>query len=567
MGLVAEAQRRRVFRVAAGYLVFGWLLIQVAATVLPQFDLPGWAPRLVTLLVALGFPIALVVAWMFDLTSDGIRMDASSTGSKRLLVFASVLIALSVGWYLHDRPMGIAPTAVPAAAEASIAVLPFLDMSQAHDQGYFSDGLSEELLNLLAQVPQLRVISRTSSFSFKNKDVDVATIAKSLNVANVLEGSVRKSGNTLRITAQLIRASDSSHLWSQTYDRQLTDVFRVQDDIAAAVVAALKVKLLPTQVAVHSRTANPEAHDQYLIGKQLAIRSTPDDWRRAVAALARAIVLDPTYGAAYAELSGALGSLGDAYGNKTLMAQSLRMAEIAIGFSPTLANAYLQHGYAVMSIRNDWTNAKADFDKALLLTPGDSQVQLGQGRMMIAFGRLPQAIAFAKKGAALDPLDPYAWADLGRYLNADHQLEAARSALNKALEIAPDSSYMRFHVGENALLDGRPKDALAIFQRTGGGYQFAGIAMAEHSLGDEDASRRALQQQIANYAQGSAYQAAEAFAWRGENDKAFVWLDRAIAQHDGGLTFIKCDPLLASLYTDPRYPLLLGKLGLPSSGG
>ena len=231
MGLLAEAQRRRVFRVAAAYLVVGWLAIQVAATVLPQFDLPAWAPRMVTLLVALGFPVALVMTWVFDVTSEGVRVDATAPGSKRLLAVAAILIALALGWYFHDRPDNAAHAVTPiaritptAAAPAipSIAVLPFVNMSQDEDQEYFSDGLSEELLNLLAQMPQLRVIARTSSFSFKGKEVDVADDrAGAQRRATCSKAACASPATRLRITAQLIRASDSSHLWSQTYDREL----------------------------------------------------------------------------------------------------------------------------------------------------------------------------------------------------------------------------------------------------------------------------------------------------------------------------------------------------------
>lgn len=574
MGLLAEAQRRRVFRVAAAYLVVGWLAIQVAATVLPQFDLPAWAPRMVTLLVALGFPVALVMTWVFDVTSEGVRVDATAPGSKRLLAVAAVLIALALGWYFHDRPENATRAATPiaritptAAAPAipSVAVLPFLDMSQAHDQEYFSDGLSEELLNLLAQLPQLRVIARTSSFSFKGKEVDVATIAKALNVGNVLEGSVRKSGNTLRITAQLIRASDSSHLWSQTYDRQLTDVFKVQDEIAAAVVAALKVQLLPAQsFADRPRSANTEAYDQYLIGRQFATQGNEENWRRAMAAYQRAIALDPGFAAAYAELASTQGVLADALGDTAGMQLSLRTADKAIQLAPTLPDGYVKRAVDRMSFNHDWSGAEADVNKALALDAGDSTVQVARARLMIGLGRLPDAIAAASKGVQLDPLSPRAWTDLGRYLNAAHRFPEARDAIDRALEMSPESNYALFHRGETALLEGHFQEALAQFDKAGSGYGLAGAAMAQHSLGHAAESKRTLDAEIAQFAQNAAYQIAEAYAWRGEKDAAFAWLDRAVAQRDGGLSFMKCDPLLANLHGDPRYRALLQRLGLPA---
>ena len=575
MGLVAEAQRRRVFRVAAAYLVVGWLVIQVAATVLPQFDLPAWAPRMVTLLVALGFPIALVMTWVFDVTPEGLKVDASAPGSKRLLTVAATLVALALGWYFHDRPdarpdaaASVAPAKSNQASQAipSIAVLPFVDMSQSGDQAYFSDGLSEELLNLLAQLPQLRVIARTSSFSFKGKEVDVATIAKALDVGHVLEGSVRKSGNTLRITAQLIRASDSSHLWSQTYDRQLTDVFKVQDEIAAAVVDALKVQLLPTQsLATRPRSANPEAYDQFLIGRQFSTRGTEPDWRRAIAAFQKAIALDPAYAPAYAELASAQGVLADAKGDAAGMQASLHSADTAIGLAPALPDGYVARAIDRMTFDHDWHGAESDINKALALDAGDATVQFAQARLMVSLGRLPEAIAAARRSTQLDPLSPRAWADLGRYLNANHQLKQARDATHRALEISPESSYALFHLGETALLEGKPQDALTAFEKSlASGYGLPGVAMARHSLGQDKESLDAMTQQIARFAQSGAYQIAEAYAWRGEKDEAFAWLDRAYAQRDGGLAFIKCDPLLANLVGDPRFGTLLQKLGLPT---
>ena len=577
MGLIAEAQRRRVFRVAAAYLVVGWLVIQVAATVLPQFALPPWAPRLVTLLVALGLPIALVMAWVFEVTPDGVKVDATAPGSKRLLVVSAALIAVALGWYFHDRsdaspvlraePVSRAAVSMPSGVEQpipSIAVLPFVDMSQAGDQAYFSDGLSEELLNLLAQLPQMRVISRTSSFSFKGKAVDVATIAKALNVANVLEGSVRKSGDTLRITAQLIRASDSSHLWSQTYDRKLTDVFKVQDEIAAAVVSALKVELLPAQsFANRPRSQNPEAYDQYLIGNQFNDRSNQEGWRRASAAYRRSIALDPGFAPAYAALAGSLGALADVQGDAAGMLLSEKYSEKTIQLAPGIPDGYVSRAYVRMAYRRDWKGAESDLDKALTLAPNDGAVQLAHARMLIVLNRLPEAIAAARKSTELDPLWPPAWADLGRYRNADHQFIAARQALNRALEISPESSYALYHLGETALLEGKFQEALDAFQKAETGYGFAGIAMAQHSLGNEKKSLQAIDEEIARYGNGAGFQIAEAFAWRGDKDKAFEWLDRAHAQNDGGLAFITSDPLLANLHDDPRFTTIVAKLGLP----
>ena len=322
MGLIEELKRRNVIRMAGLYLVGAWLLVQVAGTVLPMFGAPAWLPRSVVILLALGFVPALVFAWVFELTPEGIKRDdevapgrsIAPQTAQRMNRMTVAILALALLYFgfdkfvlapRHDAALVAATTqAVTADAKSgakpdvdrnSIAVLPFVNMSDDKQNEYFSDGLSEELLNLLAQLPQLRVIARTSSFSFKGKEVDVATIARTLNVANVLEGSVRKSGKTLRITAQLIRASDSSHLWSQTYDRELTDIFKIQDEIAGAIAEALEGKLVGEPVAVSSaRTANPAAYDYYLQGRAFTARRVDDNLKLAVAAFDRAIARDPS---------------------------------------------------------------------------------------------------------------------------------------------------------------------------------------------------------------------------------------------------------------------------------
>jgi TolB-like protein len=360
MNLVGELRRRNVIRMAGLYLVGAWLLVQVAGTVLPWFNVASSVLRGLVLLLVIGFLPALVFAWVFELTPDGLKRDAqvdpaqsiAPQTARRMDRTIIVVLLLALAYFGIDKFI-VAPkrasapslaTAQPAAgstaaaadaAVTSIAVLPFVDMSQQHDQEYFSDGLSEELLNLLAQLPQLRVIARTSSFSFKGREVDVATIARQLGVANVLEGSVRKSGNTLRITAQLIRASDSSHLWSQTYDRELTDVFKVQDEIAAAVVAALELHLLPAQAMTNARRSdNAEAYNQFLLGNEFYKRDSEDDWRRAVAAYRQALALDPGFAAAYAGLANAEGNLADISGIEADKDQAIADADRAVSLAP-----------------------------------------------------------------------------------------------------------------------------------------------------------------------------------------------------------------------------------------
>ena len=589
MGLLNELKRRNVIRMAGLYLVGAWLVVQVLGSLLPMFGAPDWLARSLVVVIAVGFVPALVFAWIYELTPDGLKRDAdvppeasiaTQTGRRidraiiavlavALIVFAvdkfvlapqreAARVAAAVAQVRQAPAVATTPT-IPAMP--SIAVLPFVDMSQDKDQEYFSDGLSEELLNLLAQLPQLRVIARTSSFSFKGKEADVATIAKALNVEHILEGSVRKSGNTLRITAQLIRVSDSSHLWSQTYDRQMTDVFAVQDEIAKAVVDALKVKLLPDQALVnHTRSNNTEAYTQYLIGNQFFNLGNPENWERARAAYERAIALDPDYGAAYAGLAATRYHLADSLGASKQ--EALVAADTAVAKAPQLADAYAARGITRLSFRRDWPGAQADFEKALALNANNSAAQIGYWRLLMALGRQQDAVTTARKATELDPMQVQNWASLGRALNGVRDFAAANAALQRALEISPASAYVNFTLGMNQLLQDRPEQALAAFNAAAGGYHYAGVAMAQHSLGHHRESDAALAEGIANYPGGS-YQFAQAYAWRGEDDKAFEWLERAYAQDDGGITFLRSDAILSRYQDDPRYLALRKKLGFP----
>jgi TolB-like protein/Tfp pilus assembly protein PilF len=552
----------------------------------------------------------LVFAWIYELTPDGLKRTSDVdrgesithlTGRKLDYLVIGVLAAAVVLLLVDKFALGprreaaqvkaaleragapaanaAGPTNAASAApvqagipeidkDPSIAVLPFVDMSQAKDQEYFSDGISEELLDLLAKVPKLRVIARTSSFAFKGEKTDLGDVARKLHVASILEGSVRKSGNTVRITVQLIRAMDNSHLWSETYDRAMDDIFKVQDEIAAAVVAQLKIKLLPDQQVTNPhRTVNTEAYNQYLLGNQFYNQGTPDGYRRAVAAYRQAIALDPSYGAAYAGLAIAecySADYADSAAENAAGNQRARdAANKAIALAPDLADGYATRATLRSTGTWDWSGAQADLEKALELDPNNSIVQRRYGTLLQALGRLPEAIAATRKSIELDPLSAGSWSNLGSIYTASGQLHQAREALDHAVAIAPNAGLSNFHLGSLELLEGHSPEALATFRRAGEVFSQAGIAMAEHTLGNAKESQQALDQLIAKYAHDSAYQIAEVYGWRGEVDKTFEWLERAYAQHDNGIASIKADPRFVSVSSDPRFAALLKKLGLP----
>ncbi|HET7062973.1 MAG TPA: tetratricopeptide repeat protein [Rudaea sp.] len=545
--LVDQLKHRGVFRAAAYYAAGAWLVVQVATAVFPFLEFPNWSVRLIIVSVIAGFPVALLVSWFYRWTPGGLEREIEPADHARV----------------------VAPAA--PARENAIAVLPFADLSPQKDQEYFADGLAEELLGLLAQLPQLQVIARSSSFSFKGRNLDVRTIAGKLGVASVLEGSVRKSGNRLRVTAQLIRAADDAQLWSQTYERELTDVFEVQDQIANAVVAALKIKLLPSQhvTNVH-RTGNTEAYDQFLLGQNVIRRGRYDDYRRALAAFQRAVALDPDYGAAWAALALAQSSVADFAATNpgersAAKLEALATADKAIAVAPELADGYAIRAHLRRNQLWDWTGAVQDLERALALEPNKTDTLQPYGLMLIILMRYDEAIVASRTAIASDPLSWLSWMMLGATLWRAGQVQEAREAFEHALDISPDSSFTRYEFGCLELEQGRTGQALEHFHKAGAAFSEAGIAMAEHTLEHERESQAALAELESKYAVGFSYQIVQAHAWRGERNAAFEWLERAYAQRDAGVTRMRGDPMLAPLRDDPRYVAFVRKLNFPDS--
>jgi TolB-like protein len=496
-------------------------------------------------------------------------------GSRFLPLLIAIVSLLGVGYFALDKFVLSKRTSAssiaslpgePAASpinEKSIAVLPFVDLSEKKDQEYFSDGLAEELLDLLAKTPGLHVIARTSSFSFKGKSDDIPTIARKLHVANILEGSVRKSGERLRVTTQLIRGSNGEERWSDVYDRELKDVFTVQDEIAAAVAGQLRLRLvLPPSTA--RGTSNLDAYNEYLLGRQFNNRANLDGYRRAIEAFRRAVALDPNYVAPYDGLAITEYNVADATADAAGYQRAKDAAAKAVELGPDDPNAYAARGFIRREINWDWAGAQADLEKAIALDPGDARFQARLGLLLATLGRLPEAIAAEKKAIELDPLRGGPWANLALYLSFTRDFAGAHEAIRRAIEISPESPLVLNSLAVLQLLESNAQDALATFRRNGVEYfRLYGIAMAEHTLKDPKASQQALDELIAKDAADAAYQVAEAYAWRGEKDKSFEWLERAYKQRDDGLTDTKRDPLVDSLRSDSRYKALLRRMNLP----
>jgi adenylate cyclase len=580
----SELKRRNVIRMAGLYLVGAWLLTQVASTVLPMFGAPDWLPRSIVILLAIGFLPALIFSWVFEMTPEGLKRDqevppeqsiAPQTARRMdrmiIAVLVLALVYFALDKFVLEPRRARAPNELSASVSSqSIAVLPFVNMSSDKEQEYFSDGLSEELLNQLAQIPQLRVIARTSSFSFKGKELDVSTIAKALNVANVLEGSVRRSANTLRVTAQLIRASDSSHLWSQTYDRDRTDIFKVQDEIAADVVAALKVKLLPTQELPKApRTNNPEAYQQYLQGRYYLNRFSIVDFEKARVFLERATELDPKFPSAWAALS-RVWNLWTGWSDKLTRAQfddgvvrARDTVDRALKLDPNLPEALTARFAIQFDFDFDWKGGAETIKRAQALAPSDPVTLISAAQAAAIFGDYAGAVDLARQAVALDPVNAQLRVYLGTALVQARRPGEARAEFDRVAELNPSTPWAFAGSGMAHLFEGKNAEALATAERETS--EFARLvvsAVALWNLGRKEESDAALSTLITDDADVGAFQIAEVYSGRGDKDNAFLWLERARRQRDPGLAFYPNDPLLDSLRSDPRWATFQRSIGL-----
>ncbi len=591
MSFFNELKRRNVFKVAAAYIIVGWLLLQVSDTLVPALHLPEWFNSGVAFLLIIGFPIAMIFAWAFEMTPEGLKKEkdvdrsqstTNVTGQKLNNAIIGILI-LALAYFAIDkflldpgRDAEEIATAVqnaqdqsPSSTEAgeidrSIAVLPFVNMSSDREQEYFSDGLSEELLNLLAKIPELRVAARTSSFSFKEKNLEIPEIASRLKVAHVLEGSVRKSGNQIRITAQLIQADNGFHLWSETYDRELDNVFEIQDEIAAAVVDALKITLLGEAPRV--RETDPRAYQLFLQGQFLRRQVTDESLLRSVDLFEQALKIDPGYPPAWAELAYSRIWMAGT-GNQITISDANQLAdqeiEKAIKLDPEYGFAYFVRGVSKIFNKFDFKGGAEDYQRALQLDPGNSFLIAATGTAARVIGRFDESIRQYQSALVLDPVMPEILSFLGWAQYCAGHLPDARANLNKTISLSPSYAGGHYRLGRVLLGMGKPAEALAhVKSESSNIYRLTGLAMAHHSLGNHEQSQQALEELIAGYADGAAFQVAEVYAIRSETDLAFEWLDVALKNRDSGLASILGDPAFLTLQSDPRWQAFLNKLSL-----
>jgi TolB-like protein len=523
--------------------------------------------------MALALGLALVVAGFGYLLVDKFRV--SKQGAQ-----APIAPALNA-----STPTG------DAVYEKSIAVLPFTDMSEKKDQEYFSDGLSEELIDQLTKIPELHVPARTSSFYFKGKSEDIPTIARRLMVAHVLEGSVRKSGNHVRVTAQLVRADNGYHLWSETYDRNLDDIFKVQDDIAGAVVKALKVSLLSGDTPRTAPTANSEAYTLYLRAVSLSRRQASADTVQAHDYLQQALKLDPQFALGWAALAeifsddtvnwervfARTGGTNDAAGAadfpsegipanwqvsaKRVIAQAHDAAERALKFGPDLPEAHLAMARVRLYIDWDWPAAESEINKARELDPGNARVTQLAAALAITVGQLSRAIEFAQRAVVQDPLGT-ARNELAKASYRIGELQQAEAAYRQLIELYPTASAFHYRYALVLLALGNSQAALDEMNGDIPPYRQCGLPLVLDALGRHSDADRELAAAEAKWGPGMAYQISYVYASRNQLDQAMDWLERAYQTHDAGLISMLRDPMLKNLKRNPRFEALLREMKL-----
>jgi TolB-like protein/Tfp pilus assembly protein PilF len=441
VAFVAELQRRKVFKVGIAYLVVGWLIIQVAATIAPQLNLPVWAPRLVTLIVLLGFPVALVLAWLLDATPEGLKLEPAPFGNKRIYVTAGILVALTVGWFVRDMVRDRQDADATLGAQ-STAVLPFVNMSSDAENEHFSDGLTETLLHKLAQVPELKVAARTSSFAFKGKNEDIRSIGQALGVATVVEGSVQRAGDQLRITAQLVRTADGSHIWSRNYDRKIADLFAIQDEIAEAVTKALVGALLPEAKAAIAKngTRNLVAYEVYTRALQHLARASYDSLDEAERLLESALQEDPQFVDAMVGLVSTWKAMSD---TGKISRQSF--VDRLTAWLPRIKALDPEHGLmlgfeaSLARFRGDDAAADALFARALEVAPNDAGLRELHAQDLGRLGDQARVLAEHERAVELDPLNPSLHINVAFLLRGLQRFDEAEARARRVLELEPGS--------------------------------------------------------------------------------------------------------------------------------
>ena len=581
---LAELKRRNVYKVAIAYGVVAWLLIQIATQVFPFFEIPNWTVRLVVLLVVIGFPVAVIIAWAFELTPEGLKRtevaDAAPTRGSRRRAWIYVVIvaaAISVSLFFLGRYTSSKQSEGSASPEKSIAVLPFDNLSRDQENAYFAEGIQDEILSRLAKIADLKVISRTSTQKYKSTPDNLREIAKQLGVSNILEGSVQKVADQVRVSVQLINATSDAHLWAEIYDRKLTDIFAVESDIAKTIAETLRAKLTGSEEQMMSMkpTENTQAYELYLKGRFFWNKRTGADLRKAIEYFNQAIAKDPNYALAYAGLADSyllLSAFGAASPSDSLP-QAKAAAKRALEIDDTSAEAHTSLGQILLFYDFDFAGSTREFKRAITLNPNYATAHHWYGSgPPTCLGEFDRGIAELKRAQQLDPLSLIINADLGGAFVAARRYDEAITQLRKTIEMDPRFYFAHWNLGEALELKGQLPEAIAEYKKAAeldeDPFVLALVGQADAKLGQRDEAikilsqleRLATKRYVANYSFALMHMAL------GEKAKAIDWFERAYRDRSGPeIVGIKVDPMLDPLHGDPRFEALVQKVLAPKN--
>ena len=586
----AELKRRNVYKVAVAYAVVGWVIAQIATQIFPFLEIPNWVVRLIIVLIAIGFPIALVIAWAFEATPEGIKrtevadtMPAMAGQRKRVWIYVVAIgAAISVALFFLGRYTAGSGTPrqseVATVSGKSIAVLPFDNLSRDPDNAFFAEGVQDEILTRLAKVADLKVIARTSTQKFKSAPTDLREVAKQLDVTNILEGSVQKVNDQVRVNVQLINALTNAHLWAEIYDRKLTDIFAVESDIAKTIADQLQAKLTGSekQMMAAQPTTDTTAYELYHKGRSLWGKRTGDNIPKAIAFFEQAIARDPNYALAYAGLASAyiLSPFYTGADRREAGSKAKEAALKALQLDPNLAEAHAALGKVLFFSEIDLAGATREYKRAIELKPNDADAHHWfSNDSLAALGQFDEAIVEGKRSVELDPLSIVINADLGETLFYARRFDESVAQLRKTLEIDPTSFYAHYNLGIALQAKGDLSGAITEYEKA---KQLSGDnptvatfwAQAKAHAGDKDAARRMLSEldEISKHREVVGYLRALLYLSLNNKDEALRWLEQGYEERDGSnLCWINVDPLLDSLHGDPRFEALVQKVIAPKS--
>ncbi len=573
----AELQRRNVYKVGIAYCVVSWLLIQIATQTFPVFEIPNWATRMVVFLLVLGLPVALVLAWAYELTPEGLQrtdeIDPSkpitrSTGRTLDFVIIGVLLAvIAIMAFQHYRPGTRAWK--ENSRQRSIAILPFIDLSQTRDQDYFSDGITEQIINSLAHVHGLLVVARTTAFSFKNKDMDVREVGRQLQVSHMLEGSVNRGTDKVRVVARLIDVANGFHLWSETYYSTEKDLLSLQSDVARKVASALRIelRLAETKQLAKPLTHDSEAYDLYLRGRYLLNKRTPDSIQKGRSLFEQAVAKDPRFALGHAGIADSYILLGKAGAISPDEASTKAWSEvsIALGIDENLAEGYISRATLLADFDWNWPAAEADFRKALELNSNSEFAHHWYARHLAQIGRFEEALKENSAAEKLDPLSPVILTSRGKILSVAHRFHDGIASCLKAIDLEGNfrqafSILAQAYLHNKQYPEGIEAAKKYVNLSNGSGWAKLELAYAYAIAGNKAESDRIVNEVTSQSEPFSPYDMATICAvWR-DLDGALRWLEKAIEQRSVDVIWIRVDPRLDPVRSEPRFAAVLARL-------